>query len=395
MKRVITSILKKCKYYNLAEEAKHYLLEDRKGLINSDPGIKKVIKLAIEWIGLAQDCSASKDGGVARHYSLISGWGTSYPETTGYIVPTMLEYAKLSGDKDSRHRAKRMLDWLVSIQFPEGGFQGGTIDAKPLVPVTFNTGQILLGLARGIHEFGDIYREAMQRAANWLISIQDTDGCWRKYSTPFAVHGEKAYDTHVAYGLMEAARIEPDKPYGNAAIKNVRWALTQQQENGWVKQCCLIDNSKPLTHTLGYMLRGILEAYKFSREDIFLEASKKMADGLLVAMKKDGFLPGRLYPNWQGAVNWACLTGTSQVALCWLLLHQFTNEQKYLEAACTANRYVRRTVNIDAPPQIRGAVKGSFPIDGDYGKYEYINWACKFTVDANILEQLIRNKIAI
>ena len=78
-----------------------------------------------------------------------------------------------------------MLDWLVSIQFPAGGFQAGRIEAQPRVPVTFNTGQILLGLAAGFAEFGDNYRDAMCRAADWLVSTQDADGCWRKFPSPF------------------------------------------------------------------------------------------------------------------------------------------------------------------------------------------------------------------
>ena len=83
---------------------------DAHGLSSVDPGIDQAIDEGVAWLGRAQDCSASADGGVARHYSLINGWGTSYPETTGYIVPTMLAYAKLSGDEQARNRAKRMLD---------------------------------------------------------------------------------------------------------------------------------------------------------------------------------------------------------------------------------------------------------------------------------------------
>ena len=45
---------------------------------------------ALAWIARAQDHSLSADGGVARHYCLVTGWGTSYPETTGYIVPTII-----------------------------------------------------------------------------------------------------------------------------------------------------------------------------------------------------------------------------------------------------------------------------------------------------------------
>jgi hypothetical protein len=57
-----------------------------------------------------------------------------------------------------------------------------------------------------------------------------------------------------------------------------------------------------------------------------------------------------------------------------------------LSAARKGNAFVRRTVRIDGPPDIRGGVKGSFPVDGDYGRFEYLNWAAKFTVDANIKE---------
>jgi hypothetical protein len=41
---------------------------------------------------------------------------------------------------------------------------------------------------------------------------------------------------------------------------------------------------------------------------------------------------------------------------------------------------------LDGPPETRGAVKGSFPVDGGYGRYEYLNWAVKFTIDANVVE---------
>ena len=122
---------------------------DRQGLSTEDPGPDAVVAACTAWLCAAQDHSASSDGGVARDFSLIKGWATSYPETTGYIVPTMIELARRTGRADLHARARRMLDWCVAIQFPQGGFQGGKIDASPPVPVTFNTGQILLGLAAG------------------------------------------------------------------------------------------------------------------------------------------------------------------------------------------------------------------------------------------------------
>jgi hypothetical protein len=327
---------------------------------------------------------------VARHYSLIDGWSESYPETTGYIIPTLLTCALINGDESLRDRAGRMLDWLVSIQFPEGGFQGGMVGQEPCVPVTFNTGQILMGLAAGVREFGEIYLEPMHRAADWLVATQDPDGCWRKYPTPFAQTGEKTYDTHVAWGLLEAARVYAEPRYVESAHRNLGWALTHQRDNGWFENCGLNDSSAPLTHTIGYALRGILEGYRTTRNPSLLEAARCIGDGLLSAVQPNGFLPGRLDAWWRGAVRWACLTGSVQVAHCWLLLFQHTGEGKYRDAAFAVNRYVRRTQRVSGPDDTRGGIKGSFPVDGGYNAYLYPNWAAKFFIDSHLLEREVR-----
>jgi hypothetical protein len=373
----------------LPEIAKKEREIDVSGLPRADHEITQAIRESIEWIGRAQDNSASNDGGVARDFSLLTGWNASYPETTGYIIPTLLAYAKINNDEAVRSRAKRMLDWLVSIQFPDGGFQGSVIGAVPQIPVTFNTGQILLGLASGTEEFGDEYREPLRRAADWLVRTQDGDGCWRKHRSPFANPSDKAYETHVSWGLFEAARLEPESNYAEAAIANIKWALSLQRANGWFENCCLSEPEHPLTHTLGYVLRGVIEAYRFTNDDLFLNASRKTADSLLTALRDDGALPGRLDSKWHGTVSWSCLTGNVQIAACWLLLFEYTGDVKYRDAAVAANKFVRRTIRLDGQPEIRGAVKGSFPVTGDYCAYEYPNWASKFFIDSHIMEQAL------
>jgi hypothetical protein len=285
-----------------------------------------------------------------------------------------------------------MLDWLVSLQFPDGAFQGGAVYAEPRLPVVFNTGQILLGLAAGVGEFGDEYREPMRRAADWLVKAQDQDGCWRRFESAFVVRGEKAYHTHVAWGLLEADRVDPARKYGAAALANVRWALSKQESNGWFRDCCVDDPARPLTHTLGYALRGILEAYRFSADASLLEAAAKTADGLLGTIEADGHIAGRILPDWQAATRWSCLTGSAQLALCWLSMYEFTGERKYRDAAFAANKYVRRRINLGGPPETKGGVKGAFPVDGAYHDYSYINWANKFVVDANMCEARVRDR---
>ena len=371
--------------WKLPPAAREEQKRDAAGLPAEDPGTERVLPALIAWMARAQDRSASQDGGVARDYSLVKGWASSYPETTGYIIPTLLAYARRSGDADARARALRMTDWLVSIQLPDGGFQGGKVDSTPVVPVTFNTGQILLGLAAAQQETGR-YLEPMRRAADWLVRTQDADGCWRQHESPFAGRGDKQYETHVAWGLFEAARVEPGRGYGEAGLRNVRWAIASLADNGWFPQCCLTDPDQPLTHTLGYALRGVLEAHRHEPAADLLGAAQRSARGLMSALRPDGFLPGRLAADWSAGVSWACLTGTAQVAHCWLLLHQLTGAPDYLNAARLANGYVRRTVLLEGPADQVGGVKGSFPVQGSYGRYEYLNWAPKFLADSLMLE---------
>ncbi len=141
------------------------------------------------------------------------------PNPPNTIIPTIIREGRARGDANLLDRARKMHDWLVSIQMPSGALRGGMMGESPVVPVTFNTGQILLGLAAGVSEFGDVYRPTMLAAADWLVRTQDGDGCWREHSTPFAAPGDKTYETHASWGLFEAARLAPDYGYAEAGCE--------------------------------------------------------------------------------------------------------------------------------------------------------------------------------
>ncbi len=387
MLEMLRTIKNKLSIDRLPPTALAELAMDRQDLAERDPGPEAVVQACTAWLCLAQDCSTTADGGVSRDFSLIKGWNSSYPETTGYIIPTIIELARRTGRDDLDVRARRMLDWCLAIQFPEGGFQGGRIDSTPVVPVTFNTGQILIGLAAGAKAFGDQrYHEAMQRAAGWLRDTQDDDGCWRRFPTPFAQPGEKVYETHVAWGLFEAERVAPNNGYGTSGLKQVDWALTRQHPNGWFASNCLSDPVRPLTHTIGYALRGVIEGHLLSGRPDLLAAAVRTAEGLVSSIGDDGYLAGRLDEKFRAAADYVCLTGSVQVAHCLLLLYQLSDDQRFLAAAQRANRYVRRTVRLQGPVDQLGGIKGSFPVNGGYGQWEYLNWAAKFCIDANLLE---------
>jgi hypothetical protein len=351
-------------------------------LVNIDE--KVALNAVLSWLLTSQTNNKLKDNGYARHFSFINGWASSYPETTGYIIPTLIEASHQLQRPDLNDSALKALDWLVSIQFDDGSFQGGRIDSTPVVPVTFNTGQILLGLAAGLSAYGNKYSEATHKAAQWLCNSLDDDGCWRKFPTPFAANGEKSYETHTSWGLMEAAKSTGNTTYLEYALKNVDWALTKQQTNGWFTDCCLEEPKNPLTHTIGYVLRGVVEAYLHSEDEKYYQAALTTAKPLAALLIEDSFLPGRLNKNWQGTVDWSCLTGSVQIASCLLLLNDVTPNSEFVKAALNAITFVRKTIKIKEGKDYSGGVQGSFPVQGGYGRYQQLNWAAKFYIDAQI-----------
>ena len=171
------------------------------------------------------------------------------------------------------------------------------------------------------------------------------------------------------------------------SLKNIQCILKQQNERGWFDNNCLSDNSHPLTHTIGYTVEGILGIGLGLNDQSYIAAAQKTAEELINIQLSDGSLPGRLDKDWQPAVNWVCLTGLAQIAICWWLLYNQTAETYLKDAAIKANNYLKSKQDTENKnPGIRGGIKGSFPVNGAYGRYEYLNWAAKFFMDSLMKE---------
>jgi len=185
------------------------------------------LEAAVRWICRAQD--AFDDGGVARSYSLVynpyfqrKGWVPSYPETTGYIIPTMFDYAHLAKKQEFHDRAIRMADWECEVQMENGAVQGGTIDHAP-TPAIFNTGQVIFGWIRAFQETGkERYLECAVKAGRYLLEHQDRDGAWRKNLSQYASSQMPfyTYNTRTAWALLLLSAAAHNAPFKDAAIRN-------------------------------------------------------------------------------------------------------------------------------------------------------------------------------
>jgi len=351
---------------------------------------------AITWLARAQD--ATPDGGIARAYSLVwhrqfgrRGWEPAYPETTGYIIPTLYAAAARFGRPDFAARAERAARWEIAIQLPTGAVRGGVV-GEPESPAVFNTGQVLLGWLAAFEETGDgSFAEAACRAARYLVAMLDADGHWRRGNSRFARPDATLYNTRTAWALAEAGARLGVEAFSNAAAHSLRAAASLQAGNGWLPHCCLTDPERPLLHTLAYAIRGLLEGGRLLGDARLLSAAKGAARALAGTVRADGWMPGRYRADWSAAVRWSCLTGQAQMANNWIRLAQITGQREWLEAVPVVLGFLKRTQSRRSPdPGVHGGIKGAWPVGGGYGTYEVLSWATKFFADALMRHEAVK-----
>jgi hypothetical protein len=341
---------------------------------------------AIDWLCCAQNVRDGRpdDGSVSAGWSFEDGWLPGYPETTGYIIETFLAASEILQQPELVRRAERMIDWELSIQQTDGAFPGHFGEAGSR-PVIFNTGQIMHGMIAGYRHLGrEECLEAATRAGKWLVSQQDDDGCWRKFEHNDVPH---VYNTRATWALLATGLLAGDGGLVMSARKNLDWALGMQTSSGWYETNAFIPGRSPFTHTIAYAIRGFLESGYLLGEERYLQSAQKAGRALAKVQRKDGWLAGTYRDGWLADAGYCCLTGLAQMSLNWIRLSQISGDDSFRGHARAGLGYMKATQRLgDDDDAVRGGIAGSFPIWGDYSRFEYPNWAAKFFSDALMMD---------
>jgi uncharacterized protein YyaL (SSP411 family) len=346
---------------------------------------RRALDQAVSWLLCSQ--KSTGDGGMGS-YHITGGWTTSYPETTGYIIPTLIRYAGNAGRSDVIDAAMAASRFLLSIQKPSGGWQGGRMaDNRP--EIVFNTGQVIRGMIAAFRQTGDAqFLEAASRAGDWLCAAQSPEGYWKKSAL---MEQARVYDTFVDAPLLELASLTGREKYSRAARSNLDWVIREKMlENGWFSDCdnTIRRNARPILHTIAYTLDGLIDCSELTSDHDYAQAAITGAAELRRLFLANGFLNGRYDRNWNGSEHFIC-TGGAQMAIVWLKLYRMTGENSYLIAA---TRMISLLIFIQdrypaQNPATLGAIPGSFPVWGRYEPFAFPNWATKFFCDAVMLEE--------
>ena len=296
------------------------------GLARSLPGSSSPAR-ALQWIR----ANESPGGGILVH----SGHAEAYPEVTGYLIPTLLDYGE-------RELARRLLRWLMSVQRPEGCV--ASPDGKPYI---FDTGQVLRGLLAGI-EMEPGAGDSARRAADYLCDQMvngGAEGFGKRYDgeIPESIH------LYVLPPLLEAARLFEVDRYRTGAQKCLDFYCRHPDAL----------RLSDLTHFLSYQLEALIDLERAELAEPILETLRREQEPRGAVRAKDG-------------VDWVCSPGQSQLAICWYKTGQWSaadGAQKWLEAHQNPS----------------GGFRGNYRRKAAYFHEIEPSWAVKFYLDAHRL----------
>jgi uncharacterized protein YyaL (SSP411 family) len=342
-------------------------------------------------------------GGSSSHYNLLKGkWLDPFPETTGYIIPTLYDYSQFTRQQKYFDIAVKLTNWLSEVQLENGAcIQGPYNEKNPKKePIVFNTGQNLLGFIRTYKETGEEkFLQSAIKAGDFLTTGTDDNGVWSKNLHRNLKH---TINTRTAWALLELNKIHPKQEYVSIAVSNLNWTLEQQTENGWFKHGSSRIGGLPNTHFLSYTCEGLFQSYRILKDRKYLDAAEKTAGRLMRIFENRKMLYAFWDTNWQNRGKhfrifngkYLCVTGNIQISIVWMWLFEETGDHRYLNAAFKMLDYIKTMQDLNSGhPGIRGGIKGSHPVYGGYSTMSYPNWAAKYFADAMMLKISLMKKV--
>lgn len=336
---------------------------------------------ATEWLLSAQ--ATAGHGGYARAYHLVLGWRPACAETTGAIVPSLLETYRMLGDQRLYRSAAAALRWLKDIQRDDGSFAAP--DGRR--PGVSATGQVLAGFNHVQRHFPHfLVEDAQRRAAAWLASVQADDGGFERHG-----HGgrPRSGDVRAGAALIDAGQQLDEPRFVAAGLRNLRWTLARQADNGFFRHAAR-DDGAPFLHTLMQVLAGLLDVWALTGEQAALDGARRFADGLLARSRDDGVPFGRYDEQYRPRGEERCLPGLAQWSAVCQRLATLGLDAAYARQARASLDYLKTHQYLSHHPHLHGGLPGSDPVHGRYLRLAIPNWGVRAFIDA-LLAQIRRN----
>jgi hypothetical protein len=348
----------------------------------TDADVAPHVRSGLHWIEKSIQATGGK--GSAHHYMPVLGWSKAYPETTGYLIETLLNYSDVLQEEKWRHLALECTNWLCDIQLDTGAFNRGM--AGETAPSVFNTSQILFGLCRCLEtelpsEHEKRWLQAAVRATNWLLDNIEPDGSWT--AAAYVPDYIPSYYTRAVMGLLYAGRVlssfsafTRQQELEEQCHKALHFYAQRFLPNDAVQHWGFKPGESGFTHTIAYTLEGFWHSALHLNENFILNKTIRSVSRFMQQWQRDGKIAGSYDENWKGDTSFTCPVGTAQMCVLVHDIHEYTGDPALYMAQFILLKELLPHQKSD------GAVPGSVPLTGPYMRGKYPNWAVKFFLDA-------------
>lgn len=339
---------------------------------------------AMRWllVGIAHQNGRGAPAFASRWRYPRSGWSPSYPETTGYLIETLLHPRVRRDFPDAEAAAKNCSEWLLQVQGADGSFPSGYAHSGK--PSVFNSSQILFGLLEAAVYWKDVrYEVAARKTFGWLIEQLDETGLWRKAA--YVPGYVPSYYTRALWPVIKAAKILQIPEHEPLLRKALQPYMNRWRADGSVREWGFSARTPAHTHTVAYTLRGLLECGLLLQEEKAIRLAEHSAHSLCVSYQQRGRLAGSYDEGWKGNYAHLCVTGNLQLSCFLLRLHPLRPNAMYEHHARCFLSDALPAQRLRGGADLFGAVPGSVPFYGAYLPLRYPGWAAKFLVDACML----------
>lgn len=303
--------------------------------------------------------------------NLLGKFSAPYPETTGYLIPTLINSSQYLNDSSYLLLAEKQVDFFSSIQNSDGSFYQSINNKAPIV---FDTSQILLGLcAIYQYQINSKLLEQINLCLDWLLSLIDKKGHFTNYN--FTKQSCPAYYSRVFWAMLLAQKLLGLKA-NPLILSGVNSILQQRQSNNSFLQWGFDNESYVLTHNIVYTLRGLYETALLSDNKELLSVVENCINSIISKILADNKLYGAYNHQWEPDRSMVCSVGNAQLAYLMLTI----DRSKY----SVAIKKVLQPLLLKQSNTVvnKGAVPSSLPIWGRYQRWRYTNWTQKFFCDA-------------
>ena len=313
--------------------------------------------------------------GSSASRTLMGKWAAPYPETTGYLIPTLLEGDKYLPKLGLGDLAKKQRKFFQKLRTKEGGYFS---DLKGAAPIVFDVGQILLGhlaLVPHVNNPDQLLQE-IELTKDWLKDLVDEEGQFISHN--YVKNFQPSYYSRIAWPLAFAENTIESKVSARTK-KMVDNIVSLQNTNLSFSDWGFRPKEVAYTHTIAYTLPGLWEYAEIVNSKKIKKKVKATLKTINKLVKENNKIAATYDENWQGNDNYVCSAGNAQLALMFIIAYERSGREEYLDSIVTLLSPLlksQRKISLN-----NGAIPSSLPIWGDYQKMKFTNWTQKFFAD--------------